>query len=995
MNKHLRTAALSTLAGGALAALGLLLGPAGSASAADVDIHLDATVGSTTLPTKTGTTSLTVWGYCQRTAAATPCAAVDKPGGPTLTVNAGDTVTVTLHNGVGEASSLYFGGQQLVPDTTGAADGATASYTFTASRPGTYLYEAGLTANHQHQVAMGLYGALVVRPSAAGQAYDDAATAYDSEQVMVVSEIDPALNTSADKAAFDMRAFTPRYQLINGKVHADSDPVAAAAGSDVLLRWVNAGTFYHSMSVLGAEQRVVAYDGSRLLNGTMDISRRLVADTFGPGQTADAIVTVPSGATARKLPVYDASLTLHNTNAAGLGGALTVIDVAANGQPVASSGPVTSEVTWSDATNTLSAQVTALAGNPAVDAVEYLVDTTVGTGTAMTAGATAGTYEATYSTPAGQHILYVHGHETGGGWGPWSSVLVQGSDNVGPTTTGLTLTPDRGNGTAAIGISATGNDSASGNSAIGGAEWWIDGGAHSGMTLETTGPVASLVGTIPASAFTGLADGVHLVHVQATDQPGNLGDVADVQLTVDRGAPTTSDQTLTPNPNNGALPVNGSSPAVRLTATVEDLASGDGGTFPTAQSSIDKAEAFLETAGANGAGIPMEAADGAYSSPTEAVYLDIPLATVRLMSEGPHTVYLHGHDAAGNWGPMASVVLNVDKTAPVVTGNLTLASSPTNGAPTVTVSGPAGMIANDPSGFAAVELYVGTDPGVGRGTPVTVNADGSFSTVLDVRRVPEGATQVVLRVRDKAGNQTMRTVALTVNRPLRFATLTAVNPTGVGGPARTSDVFFWTGATSVKGYQLSTYGISTAANVDGFTRISASEFFVSFSNNVFVPGVGVVQPKDVVRRVGGTWSMFFDGSAHGIAATANLDAVDVVASGATRTLYFSTNTTARPGGGSGGSTTDIWRWDGGSTYTKFLDVSTIGIPDSANVDGFSLVGPNDWAFSIAATTANITGLGVVPDEDVIRYTNGSWATYFDGSTHGLGGFNVDLDTVDL
>ena len=43
---------------------------------------------------------------------------------------------------------------------------------------------------------MGLYGALVVRPATAGQAYDDAATAFDDEAVLVLSEIDPALNNA-------------------------------------------------------------------------------------------------------------------------------------------------------------------------------------------------------------------------------------------------------------------------------------------------------------------------------------------------------------------------------------------------------------------------------------------------------------------------------------------------------------------------------------------------------------------------------------------------------------------------------------------------------------------------------------------------------------------------------------------------------------------------------------------------------------------------------
>ena len=56
-----------------------------------------------------------------------------------------------------------------------AAD-RTVTYTFTASQPGTYLYESG--TNPHKQVHMGLYGALVVRPTGTGFgpnfAYNDA-----------------------------------------------------------------------------------------------------------------------------------------------------------------------------------------------------------------------------------------------------------------------------------------------------------------------------------------------------------------------------------------------------------------------------------------------------------------------------------------------------------------------------------------------------------------------------------------------------------------------------------------------------------------------------------------------------------------------------------------------------------------------------------------------------------------------------------------------------
>ena len=85
----------------------------------------------------------------------------------------------------------------MVPDTTGVAPGGTKIYTFTPTRPGTYLYEAGLLPNAQHQVAMGLYGALIVRPTAGDAGvHRPGSTAFDDEAVLVLSEIDPALNSA-------------------------------------------------------------------------------------------------------------------------------------------------------------------------------------------------------------------------------------------------------------------------------------------------------------------------------------------------------------------------------------------------------------------------------------------------------------------------------------------------------------------------------------------------------------------------------------------------------------------------------------------------------------------------------------------------------------------------------------------------------------------------------------------------------------------------------
>ncbi len=641
MNKNLRTAALSTLAGGALTVLGLLLGPAGSASAATVDIHLDATTGSTTLPAKAGPTSVPVWGYCQRTDSATPCGGVTAPGGPTLTVDVGDEVTITLHNTLGEASSLYLGGQALVPDTVGAAAGGTASYTFTASRPGTYLYEAGLTKNHQHQVAMGLYGALVVNSATPNQAYDAGST-FDTEQVMLLGEIDPALNTSTDPAAFDMRAFAPRYAVVNGQVHPSTAPIVATSGQDVLLRWVNAGTFYHSMTVLGADQRIVGLDGNRLANTGVDLARHVVAETFGPGQTADAIVTVPTTVPDRRLAVYDASMTLHNTNAVGAGGMLTFLDVTgAGGTEADTFGPATTDVRFDAGTGAILASVSdAATGGGTVSAAEMYLDSTASTATptAMTGSFGTATVDVTapFALPPGEHVVYVRGQDSAGNWGPWSSVLVVGADTQGPTTSGLSLTPERANGGLNVAVSATGNDSASGNHDIAAGEWWIGTGAPTPMTLETQGSVASLTGTIPAAAAAALAEGQHVVFVRTQDDQGNWGEPAETFLYADRQGPVPSAVSVSPTPNNGLIPINGSSAAVRVIATMTDAVSGDANaTTSTVQSPVTRAEAYVDvaTAGAPGTGVPMEASDGAFSAVTENVYLDIPLATVKLMSQ--------------------------------------------------------------------------------------------------------------------------------------------------------------------------------------------------------------------------------------------------------------------------------------------------------------------------------------------------------------------------
>jgi plastocyanin len=114
-----------------------------------------------------------------------------------------------------------------------------------------------------------------------------------------------------------------------------------------------------------------------------------------------------------------------------------------------------------------------------------------------------------------------------------------------------------------------------------------------------------------------------------------------VQAASDTTGPATTNVVASPNPTSGA-------PTVFLTASVSDA--GLGG------SAISAAEYFIDTAGVNGSGTPMSASDGSFNSASENITATINTATLSL---GARTLYVHGRDAAGNWGSTATAALNV------------------------------------------------------------------------------------------------------------------------------------------------------------------------------------------------------------------------------------------------------------------------------------------------------------------------------------------------
>ena len=854
-----RTFLSSLVLGPALLVAALVI-PATAAAAGPITTTACTAVGTAVtcdLWAETGTlalpgTSVPAWGF-SATAGGSPSVP-----GPVLVANAGDTVTVNLINDLPQPTSILFDGQAMVPDLEGVAGGGGArSYTFTASAPGTYLYEAGLIPGSQYQVAMGMYGVLVVRPATATQAYDDPLTAFDEEALVVLGEVDPALNTSATPWTVDLRYFAPKYSLINGAAYSDTAPtITTTSGLRLLLRYANAGIQHHSIGVLGLRQSVLAADGSPLA-----FPRNMVAETIAPGQSADVLVTLPpTTATSTRYALYDAALTLNNNGGTGFGGMLTFIDASGTPSGVDTVGPLTSGVALDLATGVLNASVSdATTGGASVAAAEYFIDSVgaSGTGTAMDgtfpsdpAAVTATIAPATLGALAsGSHTVYVHGRDDspGANWGAVSSVTF-GLDTVGPASSALVLNPSASNGTVPVALSATADDSASGNSNVVAAEYFIGSpganGSGAAMTLNTTAPVVALTATIPAGP-----GGVVSVH--AKDAAGNWGPYATITLTVDTTGPTTSSVVANPNPNNGTLGVSSSNAAVRVSASFSD-------TLGT----VASAEGFIDTVGADGAGFPLVASDGVFNAATENGYADIPLTTINALSVGSHAIYVHGKDSAGNWGATALVTLTIDKTGPTTSGP-SLSPSAAN-SQAVAISAAADDTATGNSNIAAGEYFVDAAGANGSGTALTVGAASPSSTLSGtiaastVAALTTGNHTVSIHARDAAGNWGARVNAtLLIDRRTPTFTGIALAPTSIVSGTATVNLTvngavdplvaglasgvaggeYWFGSTNIPA------GTGTAFNGLGPAIATAS----------LTPGTYTVRVR--IRDAAGNWSV--------------------------------------------------------------------------------------------------------------------------------------------
>lgn len=240
--------------------------------------------------------------------------------GPTLDVNAGDFVTINLTNELNVPVSIVFLGQNVTAsgDANGlltkeaAPNGGTAQYTFTASQPGTYMYNSG--TNPELQIEMGMVGALIVRPAMMGNhmAYDHMDSMYDDEFLFLLTEMDPKIHECASLGKWnkiDLTTYWPVLWFINGRCAPDTmidafhpllpnQPYNCMPimnpGKRILMRFIGGGRDMHPFHTHGNNFTQIAKDG-RLLTSADDRGADLAVSDFtltvAPGETADTIFT--------------------------------------------------------------------------------------------------------------------------------------------------------------------------------------------------------------------------------------------------------------------------------------------------------------------------------------------------------------------------------------------------------------------------------------------------------------------------------------------------------------------------------------------------------------------------------------------------------------------------------------------------------------------------------------------------------------------------------
>jgi FtsP/CotA-like multicopper oxidase with cupredoxin domain len=246
--------------------------------------------------------------------------------GPRIELTEGDQVRFEVRNDLPESTTVHWHGLVVPNAMDGPAEitqrsiepGESFTYEFTAEQPGTFFYHSH--DNPDRQQALGLYGALIIRPAdpATDRAYD-----YQHEAVIELQEWTE--KNGYTFPAMLMEGAMPNFFTINGKAYPDTEPIRMRLGERLRVRFIGShNNFVHPMHIHGGPFQIVETDGV-----PVPPAGRWTKDTVnvGPGERYDVIWTARR--TGRWL--LHCHIPHHTTNnnveEDGAGGLTTLIEV--------------------------------------------------------------------------------------------------------------------------------------------------------------------------------------------------------------------------------------------------------------------------------------------------------------------------------------------------------------------------------------------------------------------------------------------------------------------------------------------------------------------------------------------------------------------------------------------------------------------------------------------------------------------------------------------
>ncbi len=166
--------------------------------------------------------------------------------------------------------------------------------------------------------------------------------------------------------------------------------------------------------------------------------------------------------------------------------------------------------------------------------------------------------------------------------------------------------------------------------------------------------------------------------------------------------------------------------------------------------------------------------------------------------------------------------------------------------------------------------------------------------------------------------------------------------------------------------------VPPGANLTGYHRLPDGDHLLAFDVTVSLGGL-TVEPRDIVRTDGSSYSFFFSGAALGIPAGVAIDAIAMI--GDDLLLSFDADAVLN---GVTFDDADVVRVNG-ATFAPFFDAGAAGVAQGLDLDALHYLDNGHLlvSFDGSGTVGGVT----FDDEDVLAYdpTLDTWTLVYDGS----------------